>query len=61
MTKSSNMTIQMRATKQYIPEVLFSMLYMLILTFESVDEILKCGAGNNSFMVASQDDWPCKF
>ena len=37
----------MKTTKQYFPEVLFSMLYMLILTFKSVDEILKCRVGNN--------------
>ena len=36
------MTIQMKATEQYFPMVLFVMLYMVVLTFESVDEILKC-------------------
>ena len=38
------MTIQMKATEQYFPVVLFIMLYMykVVLTFESVDEILKC-------------------
>ena len=29
--------------------VLFSMLYMLVLTFESVDEILKCDHLNESY------------
>jgi len=32
----------MKATKQYFPVVLFIMLYKVVLTFESVDEILKC-------------------
>ena len=40
----------MKATEQYFPVVLFIMLYKVVLTFESVDEILKydhlnsCGA-----------------
>ena len=36
------MTIQIKATEQYFPVVLFIMLYKVILTFESIDEILKC-------------------
>ena len=32
----------MKATKQYFSVVLFIMLYKVVLTFESVDEILKC-------------------
>ena len=32
----------MKATEQYFPAVLFIMLYKLVPTFESVDEILKC-------------------
>ena len=32
----------MKASEQYFPVVLFIMLYKVILTFESVDEILKC-------------------
>ena len=36
------MTIQMKATGQYFPVVLFIMLCKLVLSFESVDEILKC-------------------
>ena len=32
----------MRATEQYFPVVLFSMPYEVVLTFASVDEILKC-------------------
>ena len=47
--KSSSVTIQMKATEQYFPVVLFIMLYMVILTFESVDEILKCDHSNESY------------
>ena len=36
------MTIPMKATEQYFPVVLFVMLYKVILTFDSVDEVLKC-------------------
>ena len=32
----------MKATEQYFPVVLFIMLYMVVLTFESVNEIVKC-------------------
>ena len=32
----------MKATEQYFSVVLFIMLYKVVLTFESVDEILKC-------------------
>ena len=30
----------MKATEQYLPVVLFIMLYKVVLTFESVDEII---------------------
>ena len=43
------MTIQMKATEQYFPVVLFVMLYKVVLTFESVDEVLKCDRSNGSF------------
>ena len=33
-------TIQMKATEQYFPVVLFIKLYKVVITFESVDEIL---------------------
>ena len=39
--KSYGVTIQMKATEQYFPVVLFIMLYKVALTFESVDEILQ--------------------
>ena len=40
--KSLSVAIQMKATEQYFPVVLFITLYRVVLTFESVDEILKC-------------------
>ena len=33
------MTIQIKATEQYFPAVLFITLYKMVLTFESVNEI----------------------
>ena len=39
----------MKATEQYFPVVLFIMLYKVVLTFESVDEILKCDHSNKSY------------
>ena len=42
------MTIQMKATKQYFPVVLFIMLYKVVLRFESVDDILKYDHSNES-------------
>ena len=38
--KSYSVTIQMKATEQYFPAVLLIKLYKVVLTFESVDEIL---------------------
>ena len=42
------MTIQVKATEQYFPVVLFIMLYKVVLTFESVDEILWCDHSNET-------------
>ena len=39
----------MKATEQYFPVVLFIELCKVILTFESVDEILKCDHSNESY------------
>ena len=39
----------MKATDQYFPVVLFIILYKVVLTFESVDEILKCNHSNESY------------
>ena len=47
--KSYGVTIQMKATEQYFPEVLFIMLYKVVLTFGSVDEILCCGYSIQSY------------
>ena len=46
--KFFTITIQMKATEQYFPVALFiiRMLYKEVLTFESVDAILKCDHSN---------------
>ena len=44
----------MKAAEQYFPVVLFIMLYKVVLTFESVNEILKCGYSNESYYVISR-------
>ena len=43
------MTIQIKATEQYFPVLLLIMLYKVVLTFESVDEILKRDHSNESY------------
>ena len=43
------MNIQMKATEQYFPVVLFIISYKVALTFESVDEIVKCDHLNESY------------
>ena len=44
-----SMNIQMKATEKYFPVILFIKLYNVVLTFESVDEILKCDHSNESY------------
>ena len=39
----------MKATEQYFPVVLFIMVYKVVLTYESVDEIAKCDHSNESY------------
>ena len=39
----------MKAAEQYFPVVLFIMLYKVVVTFESEDEILKCDHSNESY------------
>ena len=40
----------MKATEQYFPVILFIMLYIeVVLTFGSVDEMLKCDHSNESY------------
>ena len=46
--KSLSVTIQMKAIEQYFPVVLFVMLHKVVLTFESVDEIVKGDHSNES-------------
>ena len=41
--------IQMKATEQYFPVILFTMLYKVVLTFVSVDEILWYDHSNESY------------
>ena len=53
------MTIQMKATEKYFPVVLFVMLYKLVLTLESVDEIATCDYSSESHCVLSCDALLC--
>ena len=46
--KSLSVTIQIKATEQYVPVVLFLTSYKVVLTFETVDEILKCDHSSES-------------
>ena len=39
----------MKATEQYFPVVLFIVLYQVVITSESVDEILQCNHLNESY------------
>ena len=43
-----SVAIQLKATEQYFPVVLFIMLYKVVLIFESVGEILKCDHSTES-------------
>ena len=49
--RPSSVNTQMEATEQYFPVVLFIMPYKVVLTFASVDEILKCDHSNESYWV----------
>ena len=40
--KTLSVSIQMKAIEQYFPVVLFIMLDKVVLTFESVDEVVNC-------------------
>ena len=42
----------MKATEQHFPIVLLIMLYKMVLTFESMDEVLKCDHSNESYWAA---------
>ena len=39
----------MKATEQYFPVILFIKMYKVVLTFESVDEILQCDHSQESY------------
>ena len=43
------MNIQMKSIEKYFPVILFTTLHKMVLTFESVDEILKCDHSNESY------------
>ena len=43
------MTIEMKATEQYLPVVLFIMLYKVVLPFDSAGEILRCDHSDESY------------
>ena len=43
------MTIQMKATEQYVHVILFIRLYKVILTFKFVDKTLMCDHSNESY------------
>ena len=45
------MTIQIKATEQYFAIVLFIILYKMVLSFESADEIPKCDHSNDIVML----------
>ena len=47
--KSSSVTIQMKATEQYFPVMLFIVLYKMVLISESLNEILTCDYSNESY------------
>ena len=42
-----------KATEQYFPLVQFVILYKMVLTFDSVDEILKFDHSNGSYLINS--------
>ena len=52
--KSDGVTINMKATELYFPFLLFIMLYKMVLTFASVDEILLC-----DLSLSSTFQWYC--
>ena len=48
--KSCSLTIQMKASEQYFPVVLFIIVpYKVVITFESADEVLQFDHSNESF------------
>ena len=47
--KFQSVTIPTKAIEQCFPVVLFIIMYKVVLTFESVDEILNCNHSNESY------------
>ena len=47
--KSYGVTIQMKAIEQYFPVLLFTMIFQVVLTFDSLDEILMCDNSNETW------------
>ena len=43
------MSIELKATEQYFPVMLLTTLFKVVLTFEPVDETLKCDHSNESY------------
>ena len=50
--KSQSVTIQMKAIKQYVPLMRSVILYKVVLTFESVDEIERCDPSRENYWAA---------
>jgi len=46
--KYVNVTVYIKANQQYLPVMLFIMLYKVVLSFEPRDEIVLCGHSNES-------------
>ena len=46
---TQRVALQMKDTEQYFPVVLFIMLYKVVLTLESVEEILLCDHSNKGY------------
>ena len=55
------MTIQMKATEQYFPVVLFIMLCKMLLRVGSADKILQCDHSNESNLTVVQDKVVVRF
>ena len=52
--KYCGVTVQVKATEQYFPVVLFIMLYKVVLTCKCVDKILWCDVGVTTKMKATE-------
>ena len=52
--KSQSTTTQVKATERYFPVALFVVLYKLVLNFESVCLILRCGHSNESYRLSKK-------